>query len=136
LATVVDKKNYDNGHAVIYVTITIPKLLKNHQIQVDINCVIDTGFDSGILLPDTVAPNREIIDKLPQTVLRLADESEITAFVCVGYIQKIDNHPFTNPGKPVTVIIYRQAGGLVGMDTLKHFSVTFDGFSQRFTITE
>jgi hypothetical protein len=141
---VVDRKKYNpDNFALIQVLGIIINPSTNHQINFDAECLIDTGFYRGIFLPNKYLKEVKTIGVDPfETTLTLADGSESIGFVCGGYIQKIDTHSFTAPGKPVCIVIPKtqqidtQMGELVGMEALLHFSVTFDGVNRAFTITE
>ena len=107
------------------------------QIPFNADCLIDTGFYGGIFLPNTFIDDARSIGVEPATTVTLADGSEIVAHVCAGYLQKIDDYFFANPGKPIFIVIYgNQSGEVLEMDTLQYFSVLFDGPNQLFIMTE
>ena len=133
--TVLNKK-YKNRKAYIRVKGAILNPETVRQIPLDFECQIDTGFDGGILVPDSYRLDAESISVEPSiTNITLADGSKVPAYVCVAYIQGIDAHSLPLPGKPVVLVMCgNRKSELLGMDTLKYCTVLFDGPGQAFTM--
>lgn len=129
-------RNYRNRKAYIRVKGAIVNPETMRQVPLDFECRIDTGFDGGILVPDLYRMDARSVGVEPSiTNITLADGSRIPAYVCVAYLQEIEECSLPLPGKPVLVVICgNRKGELLGMDTLKYCSVLFDGPGQAFTM--
>ena len=114
----------------------MPNPYNGQQVPFQAKCLIDTGFDGGIFLPDSFLSDARSIGVEPSvTTLALADGSQIVAHVCAGYLQEIERHVFALPGIPILVAIYgHDPSEVIGMNTLQHFSILFDGPNQRYTL--
>jgi len=136
LTTHVITKQYRQNFAFIRIKGIIPNPVNARQYSFDLKCLIDTGFYGGIYVPKVFFANAQLIGVTPRpTTVTLADGSEITAYVCLAYLQQIENYSFQSPGKPIFLVIYgHKTGKLIGMDAMQHFSVLFDGSANSFTI--
>jgi predicted aspartyl protease len=131
---IVLNKKYKNGKAYIRVKGAILNPETVRQIPLDLECQIDTGFDGGILVPDSYKLDAKSISVEPRvTSITLADGSKTPAYVCVAHIQGIDTHSLPLPGKPVMLVMCgNRKSELLGMDALKYCTVFFDGPGQAF----
>jgi hypothetical protein len=66
----------------------------------------------------------------------LAGNVPVTAHHCFGYLQKIGNYELPPPGIEITLVFQgNRAQGLLGLEAISHWVVTFDGPAQSFKIT-
>lgn len=130
------EKKYREKHAYIRIAGIIPNPLTAAQVPLNFECRIDTGFDGGILVGVRYKSDAETIGIQPRlTNITLADGSKTPAYVCVAYIQAIEESAFTPPGKPVLLVMCGiRERQLMGMDALKYYTILFDGPKQAFTI--
>jgi predicted aspartyl protease len=131
------RKKYVSNSAYLHVFGVVPNPSNGRQVPFNAECLVDTGFYGGIFLPNTFIIDARSIGVEPvATSVTLADGSEIIAHVCAGYLQKIENHDFDMPGKPIFIVIYgNEPGEVLGMNSLQHFILLLDGPNQCFTIT-
>lgn len=129
-------KKYKNKKAYIRVKGAILNLETSRQIPLDFECQIDTGFDGGIMVPDSYNLEAKSINvEARVTSITLADGSKVPAYVCAAHIQEIDTHILPLPGKAVMLVMCgNRKSELLGMDALKHCTVFFNGPNQTFTI--
>lgn len=137
LATKVIRKNYSSNFAFVRVRGIVPNPENARQFPFEAECLIDTGFYGGVYLPDSFLSDAKTIGVTPTpTNITLADGSEIVAHVCAAYLLQIEDHKFNWPGKPIFLVIYgNKSDELIGMNSLKHFPVLFDGPNSCFTIS-
>jgi predicted aspartyl protease len=135
LAAVIQKE-YVSNTAWMQVKGVIPNPVNGRQTPFNVKCLIDTGFYGGVFLPNSYLLDIKSIGIEPTaTTITLADGSEIVANVCAAYLQEIENYTFALPGKPIFVVIFgNEPGEVLGMNTLQHFSILFDGPNQRYIV--
>jgi predicted aspartyl protease len=115
----------------------IPNPTNGRQVPFNAECMVDTGFYGGIFLPDTFLIDLRSIGVEPSaTAVMLADGTEIVAHVCAGYLQSLENHDFSMPGKPIFAVIFgNEPGEIIGMNLLQYFAVLFDGPNQSLSLS-
>lgn len=101
-----------------YLPIHIQVGIFQKKIDLDLEVLIDTGFDGGIAIPKSFTD----LSTLPfvKQTWKLADSTEISVPVYAGYVQidKLD---------PVmTIIIVLGDEPLIGRQVLNHFKVILD----------
>lgn len=135
-AAIVHKK-YKNKRAKVRISGVIQNPQNARQTPLDFECMIDTGFSGGIMVPDWVRLDAQSIGiETSITNMTLADGSKTSVHVCVANIHKIDNHSFLLPGKATMLVMCgRRPGKVLGMDALKYWAVLFDGPRQTLTIS-
>lgn len=130
-------KLYKNKKAYLKVKGIIQNPVNLRQIPLNFESRVDTGFDGGLLIPYWHVSNAQSIGIEPTlTNITLAGGRKIAAYVCVGYIQMIENHTLPDPGIPVMLVMCgNRDGSLLGMDALKNQIIAFNGPLQSFTLS-
>ena len=97
---------------------------------------IDTGFDLGIHIRETEAGDLSLIGVKPLIgSAKLAGNVVAKAQYCVGYLKKIGDFSLPSPGIEITLVFQGSASrGLLGLEAIKSWNVTFDGPGQSFII--
>ena len=98
-------------------------------------CMIDTGFFSGLYYEASLQSDALTVDIVPApTTIQLADGTPAAAHTCIAHIEKINDHALSSPGIPVTLYMRGTGRGYMGMEALKSFIVLLDGPSQKLKI--
>jgi predicted aspartyl protease len=131
------RKTYLANSAYLRAFGVVTNPVNGRQVPFNTECLVDTGFYGGIFLPNSFMNDARSIGVEPvATPVTLADGNEIIAHVCAGYLQRLEDHDLGLPGKPIFIVISENASGdVLGMDTLQHFTILFDGPNQHFILT-
>lgn len=129
-------KKYQENKAYIKIKGAVINPQNARQVPLDCDCRIDTGFDGGLLIPLWHRKEIEDIDVEPRiTNMTVADGTKVPALVCVAHLQEIDSHVLPMPGRDVMLVMCGDRPGvLLGMDTLRHSTILFDGPKQEYTM--
>jgi hypothetical protein len=130
------QKNYLGGKAITDVEIAVTNPVNSRQIILHKTVQIDTGFDLGVHIRETEAVDLAIIGVKPFIgSAKLAGNVVAKAQYCYGYLQKIGGFVLPIPGIEITLVFQGTASsGLLGMEAIKNWNVSFDGPSQSFII--
>ena len=130
------QKSYSAGKAITDVEIAIINPVNSRQTVLRKTVQIDTGFDLGVHIKETEAGDLAPIGVKPIIgSAKLAGNVIAKAQYCVGYLQKIGGFILPTPGIEITVVFQGSASnGLLGMEAIKNWNVSFDGPSQSFII--
>ena len=88
------------------------------QIELDLDVLVDTGFDSGVSIPRQMITTPLI--PIGHHTFQLADASEIVARVYVGHVTIGDLQSIE------TLVITLGDEPLLGRRVIDHYKVTFD----------
>ena len=79
----------------------------------EFECMVDTGFFSGLYYEESLRSDAKIIgvDPFPTTI-RLADGKEVPAYSCVAYLEEINGFKLPPPGLKITLFMKRQSDGI------------------------
>jgi len=101
----------------------------------NIECMIDTGFSSGLYSEESLRSDAEIVGVTPfPTEIRLGDGSKVPAYTCVAHIEEIGAYRLPPPGLKVTLFMRGTRKGYLGMEALKSCVTLFDGPAQELKI--
>lgn len=130
------QKSYSGGKAITDVEIAVTNPVNSRQIILHKTVQIDTGFDLGIHIREIEAGDLAVIGVKPFIgSAKLAGNVVAKAQYCVGYLQKIGSFSLPAPGIEITLVFQGTAShGLLGLEAIKNWTVTFDGPTQSFMI--
>lgn len=107
------------------------------QIAFNKRVKIDTGFDAGFHIRESEMADLQTIG-VRTTVgnVTLAGNITKTAYYCFGYLQRIGDYMLPAPGIEITLVFQGdRTEGLIGLESISNWIVTFDGPSQQFKIS-
>lgn len=132
----IEKKAYEKKAAFLRVSGIVQNPQNMRQIPFSFTCRVDTGFDGGITTPQTYRSDVQIIGIQPSLKnWTLANGKKVTVYICAAYIQQIDTCRFPMPGIPVKLVMLGHSEKhFLGMDSLKHCLISFDGKNQNFSL--
>jgi hypothetical protein len=95
-------------------------------------CWVDTGFSGGIHVPIFRRSEASMVGVTPRyTSLTLAGGVRVPGYVCYAYLVQIEDHDLPSPGLETELIMQGNLNyGLVGLDVLKRWIITFNGPAQ------
>jgi hypothetical protein len=130
------QKKYSEGRAITDVEIAVVNPLNYRQVVLQKKVQIDTGFDSGAHIRESEVGELATIGIKPTIgVVKLAGNVSAKAQYCLGYLQKIGNHSLPAPGIEITLVFQGTTPhGLLGLEAISKWIVTFDGPAQFFKI--
>jgi hypothetical protein len=131
------QKSYVEGRAIADIEILVVNPVNFRQIILRKRVQIDTGFDSGVHIRETEAGDLAIIGVKPSLgPLKLAGNVVASGQFCLGYLQKIGDYSLPPPGIEITLVFQGTSSqGLLGLEAIKSWIVTFNGPAQSFKIT-
>jgi hypothetical protein len=117
-----------------YLRVELANLTSKHVPNLKFLAKVDTGADISHV-PSELAKQLEPLDKGKPVLVRLA-ETEIKRVATYMLTLSIAGDDGTRMYRPERgVCLCDSDCGLIGMDIMKHWTVTFDGVRQTFTIT-
>jgi len=126
---------YRNNAAYVTVKGAIINARTMNRAPFSFECMIDTGFSSGLYYEEGLRSDAQIVGVTPNlTNIRLADGSIVPAYTCVAQIEEINNIKLRPPGITVTLFMRGRRKGLLGMEVLKSFITLFNGPAQEYKI--
>jgi hypothetical protein len=126
---------YQNNAAYVTVKGAIINPRTMNRAPFSFECMIDTGFFSGLYYEEGLRSDALIVGVNPVlTTIRLADGSIVPAYTCVAQIEEINDFKLRPPGIKVTIFMRGLRKGYLGMEALKSFVTLFDGPAQKYKI--
>jgi hypothetical protein len=131
------QKDYSEGRAIADVKIAVINPDNFRQITFEKKAKIDTGFDAGFHIQESEMSQLAPIGVRPAVgPITLAGNIPATAYHCFGYLQKIGDYELPPPGIEITLVFQgTRPQGLLGLEAISNWVVTFDGPAQSFKIT-
>jgi hypothetical protein len=130
------EKNYSNGKPFTDVRIAVINRENLRQITIQKKVRIDTGFDAGVHVRESEMLELSTIGIRPTPgSATLAGDVTAKAYFCFAYLQQIGDFELPPPGMEVT-LMFQGSGreGLLGLEILNNWIVTFNGPEQFFKI--
>lgn len=128
-------KDYRNNALYVRVQGAIVNPITHRRAPFSFECMIDTGFFSGLYYEATLRSDAETVDVVSHpTTIHLADGTPVAAHTCIAYIEKINDYTLPPPGIPVTLYMRGTRRGFIGMEALKSFIILLDGQKQELKI--
>lgn len=131
------QRDYSQGRAIIDVRVAVINQENHRQVTFSGRRIkIDTGFDAGFHIRESEMSQLATIGIRPVVgPVTLAGNMPATARFCFGYLQKIGDHELPAPGVEITIVFQgTNPEGLLGLEAIGNWVVTFNGPSQSFTI--
>ena len=130
------QNDYSQGSAKTEVTIAIVNPSNLRQITYVKRIKIDTGFNGGFYIRESEMSQLDIIGVKPRVGgTTLADNRRVTSHNCFGYLQKIGNYQLPSPGIEISIVFQGTSPeGLLGLEAISNWIVTFDGPAESFKI--
>jgi hypothetical protein len=131
------EKKYSDGKAITDVRIAVINSHNLRQVTLEKTVKIDTGFDAGFHIQESEISQLDLIGVKPvRGTATLAGDIHVTAYHCFGYLQKIGDFELPPPGIEITLVFQgNRAQGLLGMEAISNWVVTFDGPANSIKIT-
>jgi len=127
---------YSDGkpNATVRIAVINPETFR--QVTIKRKVRIDTGFDAGVHIAQSVMSELSVIGVEPTAgAVILAGNIRATAHFCHAYLQQIGDHELPAPGIEIALIFQgSDVHGLLGLEVLNHWIVTFNGPHQFFKI--
>jgi hypothetical protein len=130
------ERNYSEGKPKVNIKIAIINPNNLRQITIEKNVRIDTGFDAGVHIREAEMSELSTIDMKPFVgTVSLAGDIPATAHYILAYLQQIGDYLLPPPGIEVT-LIFQGSGreGLLGIEVLNHWTITFNGPQKSYKI--
>lgn len=130
------QRNYVDGKPFVRVKISIVNPRTNRFTTFEEECWLDTGFSGGIYVPEYRRSEAAMVNVKPRpTTLELAGGQRAPGYVCMAYIQQIQNFTLPAPGISTELIMQgRSSYGLLGLEILGRWIANFNGPSRRVTV--
>jgi len=130
-------KDYSDGKAIIDVKVAVINPDNLRQTVFEKKAKLDTGFDAGFHIMESEKAQLDLIGVRPTIgKVSLAGNVNASAQFCFGYLQKIGDYELPPPGIEITLIFQgTRPTGLLGLEAMSGWIVTFDGPAQSFKIT-
>jgi len=132
----IHEANYTQGRPIVNAKIVLinPETLR--QETIDANLWIDTGFDGGIHVAQFQSSKATLVGlNLIPGPIGVAGGKTVPVYRCLAYLQKIGNKEFDPPGIEAELIFNgTDPHGLLGLDVLKNWILTFNGPNENFEI--
>ena len=130
------EENYSNGSPFTDVRIAVINRENSRQITIQKRVRIDTGFDAGVHIRESEMSELSMIGiRLTPGPVTLAGDVPATAYFCFAYLQQIGDFELPPPGMEVTLVFQgSRREGLLGLEILNNWIVTFNGPEQFFEI--
>jgi hypothetical protein len=129
------ESRYQNNAAHVNVRGYFENSSTHQRTSFNITCKVDTGFYSGIYSFESLRSDAQIIGVNPVlTTIRLADGSEVPVYLCLAYIEKINEVTLPLPGKIVQLFMRGTGFSYLGMEALHDWITLFDGPTQTLKI--
>lgn len=121
-------KRYRNNAAYVMVRGYIINRRTLQQCPFTIECLVDTGFSSGLFADENLRADALVIGVNPSlTNISLANGRPISAYICEAYIEGIESYNFSPPGKKVPLYMASRNKKYIGMEALKYWVTNFNG---------
>lgn len=136
--TQIFQRSYSEGRPFVLVRIVLVNPLSERITSFEERCWVDTGFAGGIHVPDFRRSEATMIGISPDlTTLMVAGGVRLPGYVCLAYLQQIENYTLPAPGLEIELIMQgRQTYGLMGLDVLRNWITKFNGPAQLFGFYE
>ena len=130
------QKHYSEGKPIADVEISVVNPINSRQVTLQRKVQIDTGFDSGVHIKEAEVSELAIIGVKPHIgSVKLAGNVSAKAHFCLGYLQKIGDYSLPPPGIEITLVFQgTMPQGLLGLEAINNWIVTFNGPAQLFKI--
>ena len=131
------RQDYSDGKAITDVKVAVINPDNLRQITFEKKVQLDTGFDAGFHIMESEKAQLELIGVRPPIgKVTLAGNVTASAHYCFGYLQKIGDYQLPPPGIEITLVFQGdKPTGLLGLEAMSGWIVTFDGPAQSFRIT-
>jgi hypothetical protein len=128
--------NYTQGKPIVKAIILLinPDDMRQEAIEADL--WIDTGFDGGLHIASFHMASATLIglNLFPGNIGVAGGKTDV-AYRCLAYLQKIGDKYFPAPGLEAELIFHGgDRHGLLGLDILKNWILTFNGPNEVFEI--
>lgn len=130
------QRDYSQGRAITNARIVVRNPDNLRQITFTKKIMVDTGFDAGCYIRESEMSQLDIIGVRPSVgKVTLADNKKVASHYCLGYLERIGGYELPSPGIEITVVFQgTDPEGLLGLEVLSNWIVTFDGPAQSFKI--
>ena len=130
------RKGYSSGRAITDVRIAVVNPDNFRQVTFEKRVKIDTGFDAGFHIQESEMSQIATIGVRPAVgTVTLAGNIPATARHCFGNLQRIGDYDLPAPGIEITIVFQgTRPEGLLGLEAINNWIVTFDGPAQSFSI--
>lgn len=135
-STTILQKDYSDGKAMTIVRVAVINPDNLRQTVFETKVKLDTGCDLGFHTMESHKSQLDIIGIKPTIgKVTLAGNVPATAHYCLAYLQKIGDYELPAPGIEVTMVFQgTRSTGLLGLEAMNSWIVTFDGPAQSFRI--
>jgi len=135
-AAIILEKNYSEGRAIADVRVAVLNPDSLRQVTFEAKAKIDTGFDAGFHIRESEMSQLAMIGIRPIAgTVTLAGNVPATAYHCFGYLQRIGDHELPPPGIEIALVFQgNRPQGLLGLEAMSSWTVTFNGPAQSFSI--
>lgn len=120
---------YSEGKPFVTARIAIINPRTSKATSFEERCWVDTGFDGGVHVPNFRRSEATMVGVEPRpATLTLAGGVRAPGYICLAYLQQIENYEIPIPGIETELIIQgTQKYGLIGLMILKNWIAKFNG---------